>query len=105
MRQPVSGRRQEPSTAAFQNCADASRRLSRKVRKRGRSVAPDASPEALHPLRKSAKKLRYGIEFIASLYPEKDIKRFVKPLKALQESLGWPVRANAGRRTVHAPCC
>src|SRR5262249_36493669 len=63
-------------------------RLSRKVQKRGRAVALDAPPGALHPLRKSAKKLRYGVEFVTSLYPRKDVKRFVKPLKALQKSLG-----------------
>jgi CHAD domain-containing protein len=42
-------------------------RLLRKVEKRGRAIAPDASPAALHPLRKSVKKLRYGVEFVASL--------------------------------------
>jgi inorganic triphosphatase YgiF len=63
-------------------------RLSSKVQKRGRALGPGASPETLHPLRKSAKKLRYAVEFLASLYPKKDAKRFVKRLKALQKSLG-----------------
>ena len=63
-------------------------RLTRKVRKRGRVVGPNAPPEALHPLRKSLKKLRYGIEFLASLYPGKSVKRLVKRVKALQKTLG-----------------
>ena len=63
-------------------------RLTRKVRKRGRAVSANASPEALHPLRKSLKKLRYGIEFLASLYPGKSVKRFVKRLEAPQQTLG-----------------
>ncbi len=60
-------------------------RMSRKVRKRGRAFRPGASPAALHPLRKSLKKLRYGVEFLESLFPEKNPKRFVKRLKALQK--------------------
>jgi len=63
-------------------------RLARKVEKRGRQLRPDAAPEALHALRKSVKKLHYGIEFLASLYPRKAVKRFDKRLKTLQKSLG-----------------
>jgi len=63
-------------------------RLFRKVRKRGRAVQPGASASELHPLRKSLKKLRYGVEFLASLYPKKAVKRLVKRMKALQQSLG-----------------
>lgn len=63
-------------------------RLFRKVRKRGRAVQPGASADELHPLRKSLKKLRYGVEFLASLYPKKAVKRLVKRMKALQKSLG-----------------
>jgi triphosphatase len=63
-------------------------RLARKVEKRGRAVAADATPSALHPLRKSLKKLRYGVEFVSSLYPRKRVKRFLRRLKNLQNSLG-----------------
>ena len=63
-------------------------RLFRKVRKRRRAVQPGASASELHPLRKSLKKLRYGVEFLASLYPKKPVKRLVKRMKALQQSLG-----------------
>jgi triphosphatase len=60
----------------------------RKVEKRGRAITPDVSPAAPHSPRKSLKKLRYGVEFVASLYPRKPVKRFVRRLKDLQESLG-----------------
>jgi triphosphatase len=63
-------------------------RLFGKVRKRGRAVQPGASASELHPLRKSLKKLRYGVEFLASLYPKKAVKRLVKRMKGLQKSLG-----------------
>ena len=62
--------------------------LARKVEKRGRNASPGSSPAELHPLRKSLKKLRYGIEFVASLYPRKAVKRFMKRIKGLQETLG-----------------
>ena len=63
-------------------------RLYRKVQKRGRAVQPGATASDLHPLRKSLKKLRYGVEFLASLYPKKGVKRLIKRMKALQNSLG-----------------
>jgi inorganic triphosphatase YgiF len=63
-------------------------RLARKVRKRSRGLRPGAAPEMLHPLRKSLKKLRYGVEFFAPLYPRKVVKRFLTRVKALQKSLG-----------------
>ena len=62
--------------------------LLRKVRRRGRAVQPDASASDLHPLRKSLKKLCYGVEFLTSLYPKKRVKRLLEPMKALQKSLG-----------------
>ena len=66
---------------------DLIRRLARTVAKRGRGV--DQLPrEALHELRKSVKKLRYGIEFLAPLYPRKPVKAAVGACKDLQELLG-----------------
>ncbi len=48
------------------------------------------APEARHKLRISVKKLHYGSEFWASLFPARNSarKRFVKVLKDLQSSLG-----------------
>ncbi|MCL7488762.1 MAG: CHAD domain-containing protein [Desulfobulbaceae bacterium] len=59
-----------------------------KVMKRGKAIN-DASPdEELHRLRIQCKKLRYAMEFFASLFPAAEIKRAVKQLKKLQDNLG-----------------
>ena len=68
--------------------ADLPDRMADKVDKRGRGVGPETSAEKLHPLRKSLKKLRYSLEFLSSLYPRKATKRYLRPLKNLQKSLG-----------------
>jgi len=68
--------------------ADLLDRMADKVDKRGRGVGPETSAEKLHPLRKSLKKLRYSLEFLSSLYPRKATKRYLRPLKNLQKSLG-----------------
>jgi len=49
------------------------------------NVAPD---EALHALRIDCKKLRYLLEFFASLYQPDEVGVFVKQLKRLQDNLG-----------------
>jgi len=63
----------------------------RRVRKRGRDLAA-LSAEDRHKVRIAAKKLRYGAEFFASLYPgKKETKRrkaFLSTLSELQDSLG-----------------
>lgn len=63
----------------------------RRVRKRGRDLA-SLSPEERHKVRIAAKKLRYGAEFFADLYPaKKDAKRrkaLLSALSDLQDSLG-----------------
>jgi len=43
---------------------------------------------ALHDIRKRAKKIRYGTEFFALLFPAKRVKRFLEKLEDLQEALG-----------------
>jgi CHAD domain-containing protein len=58
------------------------------VVKRGSRLGSDPPAQALHRLRIDAKKLRYLLEFFASLYPEKTIGRLVKELKQLQDILG-----------------
>lgn len=63
----------------------------RKVRRRGRDLA-DIDEEALHQLRKDAKKLRYGAEFFAPAFPGRKAthqrKRFLHSLEALSDALG-----------------
>jgi CHAD domain-containing protein len=49
------------------------------------SSTPDAQ---VHRLRIQCKKLRYSIEFFASLYPKQKLRTLVRQLKKLQEHLG-----------------
>ncbi|GAB6905944.1 CHAD domain-containing protein [Desulfosarcina cetonica] len=60
----------------------------RRVVKRGRRITDASAPERLHELRITCKKLRYLLEFFASLYPAGTIKELVRQLKQLQENLG-----------------
>lgn len=53
----------------------------------GEALAP-LPAEALHELRKDAKRLRYACEFFAPLHPGKPARRFLRRLAALQEALG-----------------
>ena len=46
------------------------------------------SPEARHELRKELKKLRYAVEFLCPLYPERRVRPFLKRLKSLQTVFG-----------------
>ncbi|MBK1730791.1 CHAD domain-containing protein [Thiococcus pfennigii] len=69
--------------------ADASLwRLYRRVRDEGRAIGPDSPPADLHELRKSAKKLRYLMEFFRRLYPKDEIAPLIKLTKALLDNLG-----------------
>ena len=60
----------------------------KRVISEGNAITEESHPESLHDLRKSCKKLRYLMEFFQSLYPENQIKHFIKNLKGLQEVLG-----------------
>ena len=46
------------------------------------------TPAERHDLRKAMKKLRYGLEFLASLYEGKAVKNFLDPCKQMQDILG-----------------
>lgn len=61
-------------------------RLAR-VMRRGRKIA-SLEIEARHDLRKELKKLRYMVEFFATIYPPKTVRPFVKRLKKLQDVFG-----------------
>ncbi len=54
----------------------------------GRRIGEDSPAEALHDLRKRAKKLRYLLEAFRSLYPKGSMKALEAELKALQDNLG-----------------
>jgi len=60
----------------------------KRVLQEGEVINEHSPAETLHDLRKSCKKLRYLMEFFQNLYPEQQIKVFIKNLKGLQEVLG-----------------
>ncbi|WP_135080827.1 CHAD domain-containing protein [Terasakiella sp. SH-1] len=60
----------------------------RRVITEGKAITVSSPAEALHDLRKTCKKLRYLLEFFASLYPPQEIGSLVKELKGLQQNLG-----------------
>ncbi|MEM1430135.1 MAG: CHAD domain-containing protein [Pseudomonadota bacterium] len=59
----------------------------RKVRAYGQRI-DDLGIAERHEMRKELKKLRYTVEFLKPVYPAKQVKSFVKPLKQLQEVFG-----------------
>jgi inorganic triphosphatase YgiF len=48
----------------------------------------DLDDAARHRLRKRVKRLRYAVDFCASLYAPRDVRRYLRPVKALQARLG-----------------
>lgn len=60
----------------------------RKICKAGLKITADTPDEQVHELRLECKKLRYLLDFFASLYPAKRHQRHVKALKRLQGILG-----------------
>jgi CHAD domain-containing protein len=60
----------------------------RRLKKRGRHLA-QADAEERHRLRIAAKRMRYATEFLGSLYAQRAVRRYVKALSALQDTLGW----------------
>jgi len=63
------------------------RRYHRVVRD-GTTILEHTEDKLLHALRIECKKLRYLVEFFASLFPPKQIARMIKQLKRLQDNLG-----------------
>lgn len=60
----------------------------RRICRDGAAITADTPAEALHDLRKEGKKLRYLLEFFASLYPPELVKPRIASLKKLQDLLG-----------------
>jgi CHAD domain-containing protein len=54
----------------------------------GRAITAASPAERLHDLRKDAKKLRYLLECLGSVFPRAERKAFVAQLKDLQDNLG-----------------
>ncbi|GAA0785529.1 CYTH and CHAD domain-containing protein [Roseibium denhamense] len=60
----------------------------KKVLKFGKRLDELTVPER-HDMRKAMKKLRYGIEFFACLYPKDTVKPLLKRMKKLQDIFGY----------------
>ena len=60
-------------------------RLAGKVAKRGKRIGR-RSDEELHALRKSLKKLRYGVDDLAGLYGRKRVKAYLKGARSCRSS-------------------
>jgi len=63
-------------------------RQYRRIIKDGQRITTTSPDEDLHQLRIDGKKLRYLLEFFASLYPPDQIKTLIVGLKRLQDNLG-----------------
>jgi triphosphatase len=72
-------------------------RLARKVRKRGKHARRLDGPK-LHALRKSMKKLRYGVDALQSLFERREVERYLDHCKSLQKILGGINDAVAAER-------
>ena len=61
----------------------------RKICKIASGIGHDTDDEEVHELRIHCKKLRYLMEFFGPLFPKKEFKGLIKPLKRLQDNLGY----------------
>jgi triphosphatase len=68
-------------------CPDLLDRLATKVERRGRKIRHRSQTE-LHALRKSLKKLRYGIDFLRPVFHPASLKSYLHDCKKLQKTLG-----------------
>ena len=69
----------------------ARRRINKRYKvivKSGTEILENTQDELLHALRIECKKLRYLMEFFASLFPADEISYLIKQLKLLQDNLG-----------------
>lgn len=63
-------------------------RSYRRILNDGKAIGSSSSDAKMHRLRIQCKKLRYSLEFFASLFPQDDIRIVVDQLKRLQNNLG-----------------
>ena len=81
-------RRDALSRPVSEFAAEALHERHRKLMKRGRHL-PDLDPNTRHRARIAAKKLRYAMEFFATLYEKKTLRSYAATLAQLQDELGW----------------
>ena len=88
---PLAGADTVPSDTEMLNVETyAAKRLKRWHQQLVRRAAhyAELDEEARHGVRKRAKRLRYGVEFVASLFGRKEVRRYLKLLGLVQEKLG-----------------
>ncbi|TLU82361.1 MAG: CHAD domain-containing protein [Chlorobium sp.] len=76
------------SRATLSFAVDTLKKAWKKVIRHGRLISKEATDAELHGLRIDCKKLRYLLEFFASVFPDKTITPVIQKLKKLQEQLG-----------------
>src|SRR5690606_8151220 len=59
-----------------------------RLNKRSRRLDQN-DPETRHRFRIAAKKMRYAMEFFGALYPKSAVRKYLAPLSAMQDELGW----------------
>lgn len=74
--------------AAGEVCGRRIWKLYRRMLREGAVLGPDSPQEAFHALRKQGKKLRYLLEFSASLRDDGKLRDLITHLKKLQDVLG-----------------
>ena len=91
----------DPLSAAIGDVAPRllDRRL-RTVRKRGKGFF-EATAKERHELRIAVKKLRYTGELLGSLFDPRDVRSFGKPLRTLQDGLGYANDVRVGHDVVN----
>lgn len=77
------------------------RKAWKKVLRHGRHVGKEATDAELHALRIDCKKLRYLLEFFASIFPQKVLGPVVRQLKTLQDNLGAFVDLSVQQEYLH----
>jgi CHAD domain-containing protein len=85
---PDPEKAQNASKSTVGTATGSIRKAWKKVVRRGRIACNEATDDELHELRIDCKKLRYLLEFFASVYPHETIAPVVRQLKDLQENLG-----------------
>lgn len=74
-------------------------RARAKLAKRGKNF-PGASAKKRHKLRIAVKKLRYTAELLSVLFDRQAVAKFCKPLKALQNDLGYANDVEVARKVL-----
>ncbi len=84
---PLAAEAAPPAVALKAHLAGVLQRWHKQVAAQAPRFA-ELDDEARHRLRKRAKRLRYAVEFAAPLFEAKKVRRYLQPLRLLQDRLG-----------------